>query len=46
MVTNLDQRLKEAEKLGFEKAVIPKTKKVFKSKLELGPISNISEIVD
>jgi predicted ATP-dependent serine protease len=45
MVVNLDQRLKEAEKLGFEKAYIPKTKKVIKSRLDITQISNINEIV-
>ncbi|SRR6056297_192477 len=44
-VANLEERLKEAERLGFKKAIIPEVK-VKESKLELIKISKISEIIN
>ena len=44
-ITQLEQRLKEAEKLGFKKAILPEVK-IKSSKLELQKISNIEEIIN
>lgn len=44
-VSKLEQRLKEAEKLGFEKAMIP-AKKVKEGRLRVKNITNVSELVE
>ena len=46
-IMHLEKRVKEAEKLGFEKVVIPKTKKKFSSKnIEIIQIAKINELID
>ncbi len=47
-VSGLEQRIKESEKLGFEKIIIPKTKGLKKSniKIEIIEVSNIMEAVN
>ena len=42
-VAKLDTRLKEAERLGFNRAVIPKNKQQVSSPLDIKKISNIKE---
>ncbi|MBU1992851.1 MAG: DNA repair protein RadA [Patescibacteria group bacterium] len=42
-VTKLEQRLKEAEKLGMKQAVIPRTSEKLSTKLKLIQVSNIRE---
>ena len=42
-VAKLEARLKEAERLGFEKALVPKTKQKISTDLELKEIKNIQE---
>ena len=43
-VSKLDQRLKEAEKLGFSQAIIPDTD-VKAGKLKLKKVKNLEEVV-
>ncbi len=44
-VSQLEERLKEAEKLGFKKAITPNVK-IKNTKLEIKKISNIEEIIN
>src|SRR6056297_3840301 len=44
-ITQLEERLKEAEKLGFKKAITPNVK-IKNTKLEIKKISNIEEIIN
>lgn len=44
-VSRLEQRLKEAEKLGFTKALIPPAE-IKNSKIKLAKVKNISELID
>jgi len=43
-VTQLDKRLKAAEKLGFESCLIPNQKNELKTKIKIRTIKNISEV--
>ena len=43
-VTDIDKRLEQVEKLGYQKAIIAKSKKKIKSNLEIVTISHINEL--
>ncbi|MCU0679789.1 MAG: DNA repair protein RadA [Planctomycetes bacterium] len=43
-IGRLEQRLIEAEKMGFKKAIIPKSKVLVKSKIKVETISHLSEL--
>jgi DNA repair protein RadA/Sms len=45
-VFRLEQRLKEAEKLGFKSAIVPAGVEYKSGKLKLLKISNLGELVD
>ncbi len=45
-VTQIDKRIKAAEKLGFESCLIPQQKNETKTKLKLQTIKNINEITE
>lgn len=45
-VSRLEQRIKEAEKLGFKKVIIPKSRVQFRSSLELMQVKNLNEVVE
>jgi len=45
-INNLDKRIKEAERLGFSKIIIPKLdKKIISSKIEIVAIKNLNELI-
>ncbi len=44
-VNNLEKRVKEAEKLGFERIICPKIKTTAKSKAEIIGVKNLSEAI-
>ncbi len=44
-VPNLEKRLKEAEKLGFEKVICPKNKLNLKSKIKIVSVGNLLEAI-
>lgn len=47
MVSNLEPRIKEAEKLGFKKIIIPTGKQNIKSqKIEIIPVRNLTEVIN
>lgn len=44
-VPSVEKRLKEAEKLGFEKVICPRTKVSLKSKIKIIPVATLSEAI-
>ena len=44
-VSKLDIRLKEAERLGFDRAIIPKSKQKINTSLEVKEVKNVSEAI-
>jgi DNA repair protein RadA/Sms len=45
-IPNLEKRIKEAEKLGFEKIICPKNKLNSKSKIKIQQVSSLSEAIE
>jgi DNA repair protein RadA/Sms len=43
-INKLDTRLKEASKLGFKRAIVPRTNKASQSGLQVNEISHIKEL--
>jgi len=45
VVSNLEKRLKEAEKLGFERVIVPAGTKITSSKVELVKVKSLADAV-